>query len=171
MLLFGLEEESPRHSTAPLKWASSWISTQSSLCLPLLPSPPKPLGSVYTVSQGRRNLGCWQRWAVLEENRLGMRCWGAWGAAGSLLVGLQLSRGQLVALTWNQREGPGRGHSEAGRRARTDPGVDRGDRTGIRVGRTQKGRKRHQRYRSKGGGVGGKPRREWPQDGEPDGRR
>ena len=69
VLLFGLEEESPRHSTAPLKWASSWTSTQSSLCLPVLPSPPKPLGSVYTVSQGRRNLGCWQRWAVLEENR------------------------------------------------------------------------------------------------------
>ena len=100
-----------------------------------------------------------------------------------------------MASTWNQREGPGRGHSEGGRRgkdcpwcgqreaggARTDPGVDRGqqaghgptlvwteagrrgtdrpwvdrgDRTGIRVGRTQKGRKRHQRYGSKGGGGG-----------------
>ena len=44
--------------------------------------------------------------------------------------------------------------TEAGRRGTDRPWVDRGDRTGIRVGRTQKGRKRHQRYRSKGGGGG-----------------
>ena len=73
-----------------------------------------------------------------------MRCWGAWGATGSPLVGLQLSRGQLVALTRNQREvlevgakAQAEGTAREAGRARTNPGVDRGDRTGIRVGRTQ----------------------------------
>ena len=90
-------------------------------------------------------------------SQLGMRCWGAWGGAGSLRVGLQLSRGQLVALTRNQREvlevgakaqAEGTAREVVG--AQTDPGVDRGDRTGIRVGRTQKGRNSHQRHWDEG---------------------
>lgn len=91
-------------------------------------------------------------------SQLGTRCWGAWGAAGRLLVGLQLSRGQLVALTRNQREvlevgakAQADGTAREAGGARTDPGVDRGDRTGIRVGRTQKGRKSHQRHWDEGG--------------------
>lgn len=50
--------------------------------------------------------------------------------------------GHGLPLVWTER----------GRRGTDRPWVDRGDRTGIGVGRTQRGRKRHQRYRSKGGG-------------------
>lgn len=130
---------------------------------------------MYTLSQGRRNLGCLRRWAILEDskwgresavNTLGLRCWGVWRAAGSRLIGLQLSRGWLEALAGKQREvlevdakAQAEGTVREAGGARTDSEVDRGDGTGIRLGRTQKGRKRCQRYRSEGregwGSLGG----------------
>ena len=71
-------------------------------------------------------------------NTLGLRCWGVRRAAGSWLIGLQLSRGWLEALAGRQREvlevdakAQAEGTVREAGGARTDPEVDRGDGTGM----------------------------------------